>query len=325
MVDASHAARRPRPVAGVPPDALADGTAVARGWLLELMAAAPLVEAGAVPVAELAAEAPALCAALLRAVGSETELERLREGGDLGALAAGAARLAGARDAAAAARAVARLRDALWRELSADVSRDDAVWAMALAERVAVVADVVTGAVLAPSVEAALRDAEEPWVQIVRRAVDAHAHGGGVAAGGGRFSVLVVEAADADRLVAAGGPEAAALEQVEAAVRTAIRPGDPIARERPGRLWVVAAGLDAAGARALAERLTTAVSEAGAPHGSPLAAAVGIATCPDDGASAPALAELADERLFAARAAGIPVVEDHPGRGGAPPQPSSSR
>jgi GGDEF domain-containing protein len=70
----------------------------------------------------------------------------------------------------------------------------------------------------------------------------------------------------------------------------------------------VASGLDAEGARALAQRLAGAVAEAAAPHGAPLAVAAGIATSPQDGAAAGALGELADERLFAARAAGVPVV-----------------
>jgi GGDEF domain-containing protein len=302
MARGSHGIHRPRPVAGVPPDLPAAAVDVARDWLIELIAAVPLAEAGAVPVADLAADGPALCAALLRAVGSDAELDRLAPGGDLEPLAVGAARLAGARDTAAAARAVARLRAALWRVLCADVPRDDAAWAIALAERVAHIADVVTAAALAPPVDAALRDAEEPWAEMVRRAVEVHARDGAP------FSVLVVEADDADRLVAAGGTEAAAMEHVEAAVRGAVRPGDPVARERPGRLWIVAPGLDAAGARALAERLTSAAAQAGAPHGAPLTAAAGIATSPDDGGSATALGELADERLFAARAAGVPVA-----------------
>src|SRR4051794_41927762 len=89
MPDAPHGARVPRAVAGVPPPALADGEAVAKAWLLELVAEAPLERAAAVPVAELAARGPALCAALLAAVGSAAELERLGPRGDRPALAAG--------------------------------------------------------------------------------------------------------------------------------------------------------------------------------------------------------------------------------------------
>jgi GGDEF domain-containing protein len=302
MADGSHGAHRPRPVAGVAPDRPADGVAVARAWLLGVMAAVPLADAGDVPVADLAAEGPRLCAALLEAVASDAALERLAPGGDLEGAASGAARLAGARDPAGAAAAVARLRDALWRELSASVPREDAAFAIALSERVAHVADVVTAAVLRSPIEAALRSAEEPWSDMVRRAVAAHGRDGAP------VSVLVVEAQDADRLAVAGDTDAAALERFEAAVGAAVREGDQVARERAGRLWVIARGLDAEGARALAGRLAEAGSAAASPHGAPLAAAAGVATCPSDATTPETLAELADERLFAARAAGVPVA-----------------
>src|SRR4051812_3133831 len=109
--------RVPRPVADVPPPSLADGEAVAKAWLLELVAAAPLSGAAAVPVSELAVRGPELCAALLGAVGSQPELDRLAPGGDRVALAAAAGDLAGARDPAGAAAAVAALRRAVWAAL----------------------------------------------------------------------------------------------------------------------------------------------------------------------------------------------------------------
>ncbi|HSD77287.1 MAG TPA: hypothetical protein VLA98_07770, partial [Solirubrobacteraceae bacterium] len=114
MADGLHGARRPRPVADVPPPALADGVAPAKAWLVALVAAAPLAEAGDLPVAELAAGGPPLCAALLRAVGSDRELERLLPGGDAAGVAARAGRLAGAADPAAVVGAVGVLRAALW-------------------------------------------------------------------------------------------------------------------------------------------------------------------------------------------------------------------
>ena len=89
-------ARRPHPVADVPPAALADGQAPAKGWLLALVAARPLQDAPALPMPDLARDAPALCAAILRAVGSDADLRRLQDGGDLAALAARAGALAGA-------------------------------------------------------------------------------------------------------------------------------------------------------------------------------------------------------------------------------------
>src|SRR4051794_36844747 len=333
MPDAPHGARVPRAVAGVPPPALADGEAVAKAWLLELVAAAPLERAAAVPVAELAARGPALCAALLAAVGAGEELERLGPGGDRAALAADAGALAGAVDAAAAAAGVAALRRALWAVVHAELRDLDAAGTAALAERVAHVADVVTAAVLeslgpappagarpplpdarspaaggagAPGREAPLETdlagAEEPWREAIEGALEAHGRDGAP------FAVLAVEVADAERLIAAGGGDAAALVAFERGVRAAVRPGDTVVRERAGRLWVVAPGLDADAARALAQRIAQAAPGTAAPHGVPLAASAGVAACPPDGDDAAALAGRADERLFAARAAGVPVV-----------------
>jgi two-component system cell cycle response regulator len=91
-------------------------------------------------------------------------------------------------------------------------------------------------------------------------------------------------------------------------VRGAVRPGDAVVREPGERLWVVAPGLDAPAARALAEALAAAAAAAAAPHGAPLRAVVGAAACPADGTDARALLDRADERLFAARAAGRPTV-----------------
>src|SRR4051794_38163805 len=290
MPDAPHGARVPRAVAGVPPPALADGEAVAKAWLLELVAAAPLARVAAVEVAELAARGPALCAALLAAVGSAAELERLGPGGDRAALAADAGALAGAVDAVAGADAVAALRRALWAAVRAELRDLDAAATAALAERVAHVADVVTAAVLAfgslrapdarpdepgggapsslpdarapdarrgeqgagapsslpdarapdarpgepgagaPSslpdarapdarrgdapareapLEVDLAGAEEPWREAIDAALRAHGRHGAP------FAVLAVEVADAERLLAAGGGDAAALVAFE--------------------------------------------------------------------------------------------------------------
>ncbi|MCZ4492290.1 MAG: hypothetical protein JWP53_1221, partial [Conexibacter sp.] len=60
--------RKPRPVADAP---AVDAVAVAKAWLLALVADAPLQQAGAVPAAELARGGPALCGALLAALGSD--------------------------------------------------------------------------------------------------------------------------------------------------------------------------------------------------------------------------------------------------------------
>jgi GGDEF domain-containing protein len=311
MSDGPFAARPPRPVAGVPPPSLADGREVAKGWLLGLLAAAPLEAAAAVPAGDLVADGPALCAALLRAVGSNEDLERLRAGHVPPAATAG--RLAGAASPPAAAAAVARLRDAAWTALAAQAGPLDGPATAALAARLAHVCDVITARVLderppdAPgalrALEADLRASEEPWIVAIERRL---APAGAVQPA---FAVLVVEAADADRLRAAGGEEAAAaLGRVEQAVRAEVRPADAVVRERAGRLWVIAQGLEAAGARALGGRLAEAVGAGAAHRGVPLTVAIGAACCPSDATDARALATRAEEGLFAARAAGAPLA-----------------
>jgi GGDEF domain-containing protein len=148
MAEGLHGARRPRPVADVPPPALADGRIAAKSWLVALVAATPLQAVGALPTAQLAAEAPALCAAVLRAVGSDRELERLQPGGDRAPLAAAAGRLAGAPDPVAVAGVVALLREAVWGALADELDRGDAELVVAVTTRVAHVCDVVVQAAL---------------------------------------------------------------------------------------------------------------------------------------------------------------------------------
>jgi GGDEF domain-containing protein len=289
MPEAQFGARRPRPVADVPPAALADGDAPAKGWLLALMAARPLRDAPAVPAAELAAEGPALCAAILRAVGSDAGLA------ELAPLAARAGALAGAGDAAGTVAAVGHLRGALWEALTAALAPLDAATTAALAERLAFVCDAVCVASLGGG-DFRVHDARGDW----RGAVERHL------AGGRPFALVAIEADDAERLAAAGA--AAALAGIEDAVRGELRPGDVLGREDDGRLWLVAAEVGAPGARALAERLADAVATVAPLHGAPPAVSIGLAASPADGTDAEALTARADEALYAARAAGVPVV-----------------
>ena len=359
MPEAPFGARRPHPVADVPPAALADGQAPAKGWLLALVAARPLRDAPALPVPDLARDAPALCAAVLRAVGSDAELRRLERGGDLAGLAARAGELAGAGGPAAAVAAVAALRAALWEALTATMAPLDAPTTAALAERLAFVCDAVAAATLGaaapparslrpasalrrrgrfagvdaprcgrfarrrcpagavaspaspPPAEAApaaggddvasfrVRDARGDWQGAVER----------LAAGARPFALLAVEVDDAPRLAAADAQGAAeALARVEQAVRDELRPGDVLGREEDGRLWVVAADLGATGARALAERLADAVAAVPPLRGAPLTVSIGLAASPAGGADRDELTARADESLYAARAAGVPIA-----------------
>ena len=344
MPEAPFGARRPHPVADVPPAALADGQAPAKGWLLALVAARPLRDAPALPVPDLARDAPALCTAVLRAVGSDAELRRLERGGDLADLAGRAGALAGVAGPAAAVAAVAALRAALWEALTTTMAPLDAATTAALAERLAFVCDAVAAATLgaagapgaaaspaavaspgavaplgvaappgaaAPRAEAApaagedavasfrVRDARGDWEGAVER----------LAAGARPFALLAVEVDDAPRLAAADAQGAAeALARIERAVRDELRPGDVLGREEDGRLWIVAADLGATGARALAERLADAVAAVPALRGAPLSVSIGLAASPAGGADRDELTARADESLYAARAAGVPIA-----------------
>jgi GGDEF domain-containing protein len=146
MDGAGHHGRRPRPVADAPG---VDAAAVAKAWLLALVADAPLAQAGAVPAAELARGGPALCSGILVALSSDAELERLVGGADGRApLGAAAARLTGARTAAGLAAGVEALRAATWRALRAEL-RDPVPELVAdLADRLAYVCARVTEASL---------------------------------------------------------------------------------------------------------------------------------------------------------------------------------
>src|SRR3954447_24680700 len=89
---------RARPVADAPVGALVDGAdEVAKAWLLELLAAAPLSAAGGVRVDALASEGPEFCAAVARALGDDEALLALESSG-----AARVGALAGVRDPASA-------------------------------------------------------------------------------------------------------------------------------------------------------------------------------------------------------------------------------
>jgi hypothetical protein len=140
---------RPLDVALVAPLA-GRAQAIAKGWLLLLLERSPLEAAGAIPAAALAAEGPGLCAALVRALGSDVELDRLRQHGDLAPLAARAGALAGSIDPAATVAAVDALRACLWTaalELSAG-HHAEAAAVTALAERLAEVCATVAATAL---------------------------------------------------------------------------------------------------------------------------------------------------------------------------------
>jgi GGDEF domain-containing protein len=343
MADPTAHRRAPRPVADVPVGSLADGSVVAKAWLVALVDAAPLQAAAAVPAAELAADGPALCAALLEALGSEAALDRLRPDGDRAGLAARAAALAGADDPAGAVVAIEALRSATWDALRSD----DAALAIRLAHVCAVVLEGALAAAPAPPAGAASASpaatssaaAPPPPVAAAPPPPAAPPEPPAFAAGpevvihdarhhddghepwrapierrlerqlqdGRPFAVLAMEIDDLERLLAAatGREVVEAIEAAERAICGELRPADMLVRERLGRYWLTAPETDVSSGRALGQRLADAVSAAAFHHGAPLAISIGLAVAPDDALDAEMLAAHADEGLFAARAAGV--------------------
>ncbi|HWX51958.1 MAG TPA: hypothetical protein VNY34_01615, partial [Solirubrobacteraceae bacterium] len=101
-----HPGPRARPVAGLSLDGLLGRTdELARAWAVALILARRPSAFAEIPVEDLARDAPRLCAQVLRALESDTELQRLTDtapaGGRDPASASGLASMAGAGDPAA--------------------------------------------------------------------------------------------------------------------------------------------------------------------------------------------------------------------------------
>jgi GGDEF domain-containing protein len=144
MHQATPRRRRARPVADAPIEALlARSDDLAKGWLLELVDQAPLADAASILAGELAGSGPVLCAAMIRALGSDQELQALGRGGAHEALAARISAIAGATAAEPTARALDALMAVLWSAIRASLPAPEADLVAELAERLAHVIEVV--------------------------------------------------------------------------------------------------------------------------------------------------------------------------------------
>jgi GGDEF domain-containing protein len=374
-----------RPIADAPK---VDAVALTKAWLVALVTRAPLHRAAGVPAGELARGGPALCAALVAALGTDTELERLAE------LATGLWTLTAATDAAGVVAGVEALRSVTWRALRVAVEEDadvvgdladrlahlcalmgQAALAAVPASAPGPVADAAPTASSSPRVPAAPTDgpatappdgvrvvsmpsvplerdplttladelavaahdafaatgseglleampdtptvrrrrttagwdedaaAAPQWLSAIVRRLEHHEQDGRP------FAVLVAEIDGLDRLLAAqtGREVATALEAAERGLTAELAPTDLVVRERLGRWWLTCPDRGPVPARELAGRVAAAISGA-VLAGVPLAASVGYAVCPPDGQDLETLASRADEGMFAARAAGVPVA-----------------
>jgi hypothetical protein len=140
-----HVISKPRPVAEASVDGLLDrAEELARRWVIALILARPLDRIGELPLEDLAREAPALCAQVIRALLSDAELERMAGSGAAGSRSESASArklgaLAGADDAASAVQAVEALRGVVWDALLEELRDPPARLVADLADRLAYV------------------------------------------------------------------------------------------------------------------------------------------------------------------------------------------
>jgi GGDEF domain-containing protein len=125
-----------------------DARAVAKAWLIELIAGASLDEAVELPSADFAREAPGLVNAVLAALADDGALMRLAPGGNLAWLTARSANFTGAEQAGGAVRAAEGLRRATQAAILHE-ARLDAATTAELADRLAHVCAVVAEAAAA--------------------------------------------------------------------------------------------------------------------------------------------------------------------------------
>jgi GGDEF domain-containing protein len=329
---------RPRPVADPVVDAVAARPdEVARRWLLALLESAPLAAAPGVPVDALAKDGPAFCAAVMSAVRSDEALATLAE--SAASPESELMRLSGASDGPSAVAAAEALRRAVREAVAAELPHAEAAVLADLGDRLAhVCAHLAAAALAGPNVERRATPAREPLTGEDEEA-DAPApqplrpEGSGAEAAplwlaalerhvadGGRFGLLLIELDGAERLRLAEGPDRAKelFARAAQAVRSCVRRSDVLAHEDDGRIWVIAPDAGRSGAAALAMRLADAVEGAASSRGVPLTASIGLALYPDDGRSGEELTAQAEEGAYAARAAGVRVVDgpDEPAASG---------
>lgn len=141
--------RRARPVADAPLDALLVGVEdLAKGWLLALLEQAPLEEAPGIMSVDLTRDGPRICDAVVRALADDTDLRRLEPGGALEPLASRVADIAGSDGPETTARAVDALQAVIWAALRAELPWPDPDQIAQLAERLALVCEILRAAAL---------------------------------------------------------------------------------------------------------------------------------------------------------------------------------
>ena len=204
-------------------DALIDrADELARRWVIALILTRPLNRIGELPLEDLAREAPALCAQVIRALLSDAELERMAGSGAAGSREESASArklgaLAGATDATSAVQAVEALRGVVWETLLEELRDPHSRQVADLADRLAYVcATALTATIAAVTAEQAAGVNDSPL------AGAASGEGELDRASAGRRGPVIVDERDEPAVVRpAGAAQASEHADVE---RTQVRP-----------------------------------------------------------------------------------------------------
>ncbi len=297
-------------MADAPVEVLLEGAEVlAKFWLLGLIERRPLGRAPSLLTGELAGEGPAICAAMVRALADDAELERIAKGGELEPAVARVGELAGASTPEEVSQSVDELRAVIWSASLSALEDPDTGQVAELAERLALIGELVRGAALRRSSGARSGWAQPSlWPAVLEREIDRSRRAGVV------MSLLLVELEDVGRILAVEPPERAdeVLEGATAAIRSAVRRGDTVVGDGAMRAWVIAPGTDRDGAAELGADLVQAVRGAGSWRGARLSVAIGVATLGEDAGDVQGLIEAAEEARFTASARGIDVFRTGP-------------
>jgi GGDEF domain-containing protein len=327
-------ARPARPVADDTVRRLAaDGSELAKGWLVALVVDQPLELAPRLAGELAKAGAGRLCSAVVLALGSDGGLDALGPGGELESLAVDVALAAGGGCLEGALSALSALSRTIWAAVRRVLRDPDADLVADLAQRLARVEETLRAALLhaarTPPRPSAGADeqrhpgaVEDPGAGVApvgcadqRRRANGPLWRAAIEEevsrrDGGALALLLVSLQDAERVrqIEAEPDAGAVLARFTHALRASLRREDIVATERDGRAWVLAPGADRGCAIALAQRITRSVEAARPWRGAPMRAAVGIAILGEDGDDATQLCESAEESMLAAMAAGTAMT-----------------
>jgi diguanylate cyclase (GGDEF)-like protein len=298
-VDGLHGAQIPR--------SQPERELLAKEWLLRLIERTPLEEVEKLPLAWIAAEAPALIADILaRITADEPDDVSIAEA----RLAASIGRMRAGPDAAEEIpRDLALLHALLVESLRGGVSRrGDADFSRA-AERLAEMFGGLQGAVnrslaergavhrlAAQSEQALMRD----WMRGLLAAQVRYGHG---------FALALVDVDGLARINDAYGREAGdrLIGAIGDVIKREIRATDRAFHFDEDEFAVLAPHSDVAGLLVMGERVAQLIDSAQAPDGPRIAVSIGVVSCPADGETEETLLESATAATYAAKAAGRAV------------------